>query len=663
MKTPEQIQEAREAYERGRAYHVKKEYDLAIKEYSEAIRLDSTDTSAYRGRGLVYEMQKKYALVIKDYTEASRLDTDEALSLLKSNIYAYKEDYDHAIKDFSEAIRLDQTNALPYKYRGDIYCEKKEYDLAIKDYTETIRLTPTNAWTYMLRGWVYNTKKEYDLAIKDYSEAIRLEPTDSFICDYSYQSRGNIYFEKKEYEMAIKDFTEIIRLCPNEDLYFRMRGNVYFQKGEYDSAIRDYTEVIRHNPDSSWSYYKRSIAYMAKEEYDLAGKDIKKIFELDLFFNRRDAITGKCSFCGLPPALTPGFIDIANGKSICGKCINKAEIMETIKPDSETLFNEISERYKKYLSSWNENIFMNELCGISNVFYHGSARWLTDLTIEELRIKAREYEKPNPPEPVIINNIPIHKNQSAELLEGEIFKKHVERDVEVSNQGRVKYSDCILEQYDPQNNGYLFVDIKSTEKTVSEKVYRLVAETWLEKPDLKGLPNDYKGLRYNTVHHISNNGYDNRTENLMWVTEWQHAMIHPRIDINKFEFGELSNLFYSYVDINITQDDYQRIINIAKRMYELENVENESPHYLWYKNIIETMEDLIRKNGGNVEGSFIKMPEKKQKTKAVKESTDETIVDESTDEALDAWVDDFFAPSEEKTRLIIRKSIESLLDK
>lgn len=47
-------------------------------------------------------------------------------------------------------------------------------------------------------------------------------------------------------------------------------------------------------------------------------------------------------------------------------------------------------------------------------------------------------------------------------------------------------------------------------------VYRLVAETWLENPNYK---------IYNTVHHITNNGYDNSIYNLIWVNDIQHDEI------------------------------------------------------------------------------------------------------------------------------------------
>jgi len=370
------------------------------------------------------------------------------------------------------------------------------------------------------------------------SEQIKQEAEAAF-------ERGKNYHEKKEYDMAIKEYSEAIRLDPNFVLAYVNRMHVYGNRNEFNQAIEDFTEATR----------------------------------LDPYFGRLEDASGKCSFCGLPSALAYGLFD-GNDIKICRRCIDKPNIIEKIKLNNETLYNKINEKISG-------GFITSSMCI--------SEDWVIDFTSkEELRTRAREYVKPKPPEPVLINNIPIHKNQSMELLEGEIFKKHPEKDVEVSNLGRVKQGDCILEQYDPKNNGYLFVDIKSTSETFSKKVYRLVAETWLGRNDFRDFSEAIKSSRYNTVHHISNNGYDNRIKNLMWVTEWQHAMIHPWMDINKFNFNELSDLFYSYADINITPNDYQRIINIAKRMQQLENAESKFPgkYDYWYKNIIEAMEDL-----------------------------------------------------------------------
>ena len=381
------------------------------------------------------------------------------------------------------------------------------------------------------------------------------------------------------------------------------RGKNYHEKKEYDMAIKEYSEAIRLDPNFVMAYHNRSSAYMAKEEKDLYRKDFNKVNELDSYFYKRlYDIPGKCLFCGLPAALAFNLLE-ENDIKICGKCINNSKIMERIKRDNETLYHKIGLETLVEIS--NDNFFstgiLHTLDSCCDKFFSFRAELHTNLTIEELRTRAKEYVKPRPPEPVLINNMLIHKNQSIELLDGEIFKKHPERDVEVSNLGRVKQGDCILEQYDPKNNGYLFVDIKSMEKTISEKVYRLVAETWLERPDNNEMQKFQKNEYFNTVHHISNNGYDNRIENLMWVTEWQHAMIHPWMDINNFNFNELSDLFYSYAGINITPDDYQRVINIAKRMRQLENAESKFPgkYDYWYENIIDAMEELIKKDSSH----------------------------------------------------------------
>jgi ribosomal protein L24E len=364
------------------------------------------------------------------------------------------------------------------------------------------------------------------------------------------------------------------------------RGNSYYEKKEYDLAIKEYSETIRLDHDFTLAHLNRRRAYIAKDSFHLPDEPSQYIF-----IDRQDDSQEKCSFCGLPACLAHGLMNLENDKSICGKCINKNEIMEQLKRDNEKLYKKILEETLGNLGLENNRCFISD--DIMNLFSI-NAKWLPNLTIEGLRTRAREYEKPNPPEAIIINNIPIHKNLSAELLEGEIFKKNNEKDIEVSNLGRIRYDDHILEQYDPQNNGYLFVNIKTKGETILEKVYRLVAETWLERPDPKELPKDIKYLRYNTVHHISNNGYDNRIENLMWVTEWQHAMIHPWISIGTFDYEELGALFASYADINITPVDYQRIINIAKGMQQLENAESKSPgkYDYWYANIIGAMEDL-----------------------------------------------------------------------
>jgi len=170
---------ARQYFDRAEEHRNKGDYDRAIADYTEAIRLNPQDALAYNNRGVSY--------------------------------HNGKQDYDRAIADYTEAIRLNPQDALAYSNRGASYNAKKDYDRAIADLTEAIRLNPQDALAYNNRGFSYREKKDYDRAIADYTEAIRLNPQ----LANAYANRGNSYYYKKDYDRAIADYEAALRIDPN----------------------------------------------------------------------------------------------------------------------------------------------------------------------------------------------------------------------------------------------------------------------------------------------------------------------------------------------------------------------------------------------------------------------------------------------------------------
>ena len=123
---------------RGAVYYGKKDYDRAIADFSNAIRLDPNFADAFNNRGLAY------------YD---------------------KNDYDHAIADYSASIRLNPKDASAYRDRGIAYSNKKVYDRAIADFSEAIRLKPNYADAFKSRGNAYQEKGDNDRATADFNAA------------------------------------------------------------------------------------------------------------------------------------------------------------------------------------------------------------------------------------------------------------------------------------------------------------------------------------------------------------------------------------------------------------------------------------------------------------------------------------------------------------
>src|SRR5207244_3795602 len=105
----------------------------AIADFSEAVRLAPTPNPVYyTNRGDAYYWNKNYDLAIPDFDEAIRMDSKQARAYnLRGNCYYAKNDSDRAIADYTEAIRINPHYAVYYNNRGYVYYQKKDYDKVI----------------------------------------------------------------------------------------------------------------------------------------------------------------------------------------------------------------------------------------------------------------------------------------------------------------------------------------------------------------------------------------------------------------------------------------------------------------------------------------------------------------------------------------------------
>ena len=102
----------------------KGDYDKAIADCSEAIKIAPSSSSAYCMRGRAYRAKGDCDKAIADYNEAIRLKPDYDEAIHRRGL-AYNDkviaDCNKAIADFTEAIRLHPEDAVGYCDRGRAY--------------------------------------------------------------------------------------------------------------------------------------------------------------------------------------------------------------------------------------------------------------------------------------------------------------------------------------------------------------------------------------------------------------------------------------------------------------------------------------------------------------------------------------------------------------
>jgi len=238
---------------RGSAWDLLGEYDNAIKDFTECIRLEP-GAADYYNRGMCYGKKKEYEAAIKDLTEAIRLDPKQGDYYgERGTVYFNRKEYEKAIKDYTESIRLDP-GSINYRNRADTYRENKEYDKALKDINEALRLDPRNADMLNIRGLIFLDQSDRDRAITEFTAAIKADP--KFI--YAHNNRADAYRDKKEYDKALADYAEAIRIDPKSDYAYRNRGIAWERQKEYRKALKDYDAAAKADPKNEWNHNNRA---------------------------------------------------------------------------------------------------------------------------------------------------------------------------------------------------------------------------------------------------------------------------------------------------------------------------------------------------------------------------------------------------------------------
>jgi tetratricopeptide (TPR) repeat protein len=210
---------------RGNVHLSHRDYDRAIDDYNEAIRLDPTYAIGFNNRGLAYQGKRQIDRAIEDYDEAIRLNPAYAVALAnRATARRIKGRADLAIEDSDKAIGLNRRLAAAFFARADAYRDKAQWDFdayladgayedrAIADYDEGLRLQPNNAAALRNRGFLNTRRQRYDRAIADFDEAIRLDPNVAA----AFSSRAYALRFVGQYDRAVADYRKALTLQLDE---------------------------------------------------------------------------------------------------------------------------------------------------------------------------------------------------------------------------------------------------------------------------------------------------------------------------------------------------------------------------------------------------------------------------------------------------------------
>lgn len=241
-------QTAQAWFDRGSFRHNVRRWELALKDYAEALKLDPTLTLAAVNRGWIFHTLQDYATAEAEFNAVLKNDPDNG-SAYEGRAVCRRDlgRTDEALADFTEAIRREPDDSHLYFRRAIAYRQKNALKPALDDLNRCIALDPNKADNFGSRGQVHRLLKQYKEAFADFETASKLEPRNSI---WWYES-ARVFSDQQVYPASISLLTVAITIKGDEPSYYNDRGICLQNAKRYAEALSDFQAAFKLQPKNA----------------------------------------------------------------------------------------------------------------------------------------------------------------------------------------------------------------------------------------------------------------------------------------------------------------------------------------------------------------------------------------------------------------------------
>jgi len=280
------------------------EYDTAILELSNVLRLVPRHDAAYHLRGQAYFKKNEIDRALSDFNEAIRLSPNRKdFHYSRGAAFEAKNNYDAAISDYTREIAIQPDNYYAYARRGVIYKEKMNINQAISDLkkacdSDALFNTFSPIYSFLLGEIYHKEKQNYGEAVKYYSlalevfkheetsrrEMLKIADDLGFII---YKARARSYLALDNNNAALADLNKVLNISKVEDTNFdaySIRGLVNYNLNKYNEAVSDFNNYLKiktlHDDQKANTYYLRAKSFLFLKNNNASLNDFNEYFKL-----------------------------------------------------------------------------------------------------------------------------------------------------------------------------------------------------------------------------------------------------------------------------------------------------------------------------------------------------------------------------------------------
>ena len=243
----------------GDRHYAEGNLEKSIKEYKNALRLDSENVNVRNSLGVCYGVLKQYDKALSAFEEAIRLAPGEVMAVYNYGLVKLLTGHaEHALDYFLQAESLREDVFEIIYQIGKVYVQLNETEKGLGYLKKAEALNDQSSGVYRLMGQCHVEMGEQDEAITALTQAIRINPDDA-------QALSDL---GRQYDLRNENFDIAVLFCERSTIIEPENGHFHHRMGRL--YLKD------QKPDLALSSFEKadSLGYESRAAIDEANRQL-----------------------------------------------------------------------------------------------------------------------------------------------------------------------------------------------------------------------------------------------------------------------------------------------------------------------------------------------------------------------------------------------------